>query len=76
MKTKKWYFYAKVDTIKGTMNYYVGSVECKVPERTFFNTRLISLLGSDENYVRGVGYTDNKDELIGYTHKPLIEFEI
>lgn len=76
MKTKKWYFYAKVDTFKGTKHYYVGSVECAIPERTFFNKRLIRLLDSGENYVRGVGYTDNKDELIGYTYKPLIDFEI
>ena len=76
MKTKKWYFYAKVDTIMGTMHYYVGSVECAIPERTYFNKRLIKLLDSSENYVRGVGYTDNKDELIEYTYKPLIDFEI
>lgn len=75
-KTKKWYFYAKVDTVNGTMHYYVGSVECAIPERTFFNKRLIRLLDSDENYVRGVGYTANENDLQGYTYKPLIEFEI
>jgi len=76
METKKWFFYAKVDTVIGTMHYYVGSVECKIPERTFFQKRLMRLLNSDENYVRGIGYTDNENELTGYTYKPLIEFEV
>ena len=75
MEAKKWYFYAKVDTMIGTMHYDVGSVECVRPERTFFHKRLIRLLDSDENNVRGVGYTDSKDDLTGYTYKPLIDFE-
>ena len=75
METKKWYFYAKADTVIGTMHYYVGSVECAIPERTFFYKRVTRLLDSDENYVRGVGYTDKEDDLAGYTYKPLTDFE-
>jgi hypothetical protein len=62
MNNKKWYFYIKVDTIKGVKNYYVGSVDCAIPERTFFNKRLIRLLSNDKNYIRGIGYTDNESD--------------